>query len=74
MITGSIVALITPMKFGSCEIDWHSLESLIEWHIDKKTNALVIVGTTGESATLSFDERKRIIEFSVKCSILLEFF
>ena len=68
MITGSIVALITPMKFGSCEIDWHSLERLIEWHIDKKTNALVIVGTTGESATLSFDERKRIIEFSVKCS------
>ena len=65
MITGSIVALVTPMH-GNGDIDWHSLEKLIEWHIDSGTNAIVAMGTTGESATLAVNEHltvmRRIIE------------
>jgi len=68
MITGSIVALITPMKFGSCEIDWESLEKLIDWHYQNQTDAIVVVGTTGESSTLSFAEHKKVIEQAVKYS------
>ena len=68
MITGSIVALITQMKFGSCEIDWESLEKLIDWHYQNQTDAIVVVGTTGESSTLSFAEHKKVIEQAVKYS------
>ena len=53
MITGSIVALVTPMHSGSDAVDWASLSSLIEWHIVEGTDAIVAVGTTGESATLN---------------------
>jgi 4-hydroxy-tetrahydrodipicolinate synthase len=60
MITGSIVALITPM-FESGEVDWAALEALLAWHIEEGTNAVVAVGTTGESATLSFAEHKKVV-------------
>ncbi|MEJ2681387.1 MAG: 4-hydroxy-tetrahydrodipicolinate synthase [Gammaproteobacteria bacterium] len=60
MIKGSIVALVTPMH-ASGEIDWVALEALVEWHIELGTAALVVVGTTGESATLGFDEHKRVV-------------
>ena len=53
MITGSIVALVTPMVPDSLDVDWDALERLIEWHIEQGTHAIVAVGTTGESATLS---------------------
>ena len=66
VITGSIVALVTPMHSGSLTIDWTSLETLIEWHIAEGTNAIVAVGTTGESATLSVLEHASVIEFVVK--------
>ena len=66
MITGSIVALVTPMHSGSLAIDWSSLEALVEWHIAEGTNAIVAVGTTGESATLSVAEHASVIEFIVK--------
>ena len=62
MITGSLVALITPMKPKSFDVDWHCFEKLIKWHIFNKTNAIVVVGTTGESSTLSFSEHKKVIE------------
>jgi dihydrodipicolinate synthase/N-acetylneuraminate lyase len=52
MISGSIVALVTPMHSGSLEVDWDALKGLVEWHIEQGTNAIVAVGTTGESATL----------------------
>ncbi|MFQ3263303.1 MAG: 4-hydroxy-tetrahydrodipicolinate synthase, partial [Porticoccaceae bacterium] len=65
VITGSIVALVTPMHSGSLSIDWSSLEALIEWHIAEGTNAIVAVGTTGESATLSVSEHAKVIEFVV---------
>lgn len=64
MFTGSIVALVTPMD-GAGHIDWSCLERLIEWHIEQGSNALVAVGTTGESATLEHDEHERVMAFCV---------
>lgn len=60
MITGSMVALVSPMHDDGT-LDWKALESLVEWHIDQGTNVLVAVGTTGESATLSYDEHIAVI-------------
>ena len=65
MITGSIVALVTPMHIGSDAVDWDSLSSLIEWHILEGTDAIVAVGTTGESATLNVQEHASVIDFIV---------
>ena len=64
MIQGSIVALVTPMD-NSGVIDTDSLARLIEFHIDQGTDALVSVGTTGESATLSEEEHCQVIKFVV---------
>ena len=64
MITGSIVALVTPMNIAG-EIDWESLDGLIDWHIDEGTRAIVPVGTTGESATVSVEEHCKIVEHVV---------
>ena len=61
MITGSIVALVTPM-YENGDIDWESLKSLVKWHIESGTKAIVAVGTTGESATLSVKEHTKVIE------------
>lgn len=68
MITGSIVALVTPMLRDSLDVDRDALKRLIEWHIEKGSNALVAVGTTGESATLSVDEHSRVIATVVELS------
>ena len=63
-LKGSIVALVTPMDSDG-DINWHGLKDLIEWHISSSTAGLVIVGTTGESATLDVSEHVQIIERSV---------
>ena len=64
MFTGSMVAVATPMhEDGS--IDYESYESLIEFHIENKTDAIVPVGTTGESATLNHDEHCEAVTFVV---------
>ena len=55
MITGSIVALVTPMHADG-QVDWPALDRLVEFHIKHGTDALVAVGTTGESATLDTAE------------------
>lgn len=55
MFTGSLVALVTPMS-GDGRIDTACLERLIDWHIEQGTAALVVAGTTGESATLEKTE------------------
>ena len=68
MITGSIVALVTPMKPDNLDVDWEALDRLVEWHIDQGTHALVAVGTTGESATLSVYEHSRVIKAVVDVS------
>jgi len=65
MITGSIVALVTPMVPDSLDVDWDALERLIEWHIEQGTHAIVAVGTTGESATLSVQEHSSVIKATV---------
>ncbi len=56
MITGSIVAMVTPMKPDTLEVDWDALKRLVEWHVQQGTDAIVAVGTTGESATLDVQE------------------
>ena len=61
MITGSLVALVTPMHING-EIDWSALKSLVEWHIAEGTHGIVAVGTTGESATLTVDEHCAVIK------------
>ena len=58
---GSLVALVTPMN-SKGDIDFNSLEKLIEWHIANDTNGIVSVGTTGESATLTVDEHLKVID------------
>lgn len=64
MFEGSIVAIVTPFKGG--KIDEKALGDLIEWHISSGTNAIVPCGTTGESATLDYEEHYRVIEITVK--------
>ena len=60
MISGSIVAMVTPMhEDGS--VHWEDLEALVEWHIEMGTAAIVPVGTTGESATISVPEHCEIV-------------
>ena len=56
MITGSIVALVTPMHSDSLEVDWEALHKLVDWHVEQGTSAIVAVGTTGESPTLDVQE------------------
>lgn len=65
MITGSIVALVTPM-FADGSIDWDSLDKLIEFHIANGTDAISVVGTTGEASTLSMQEHCEIMARVVK--------
>jgi 4-hydroxy-tetrahydrodipicolinate synthase len=60
MFKGSLVALVTPMKLDG-SVDYQALHTLVEWHIDSKTDGLVVVGTTGEAATLTSDEQYKII-------------
>jgi len=64
MFTGSMVAVATPMNEDG-SIDYDSYESLIEFHIENKTDAIVPVGTTGESATIDHDEHCEIVSFVV---------
>ncbi|MEY3476343.1 MAG: hypothetical protein RLY65_743 [Pseudomonadota bacterium] len=65
MIKGSIVAIVTPMhEDGS--IDWDSYRQLIDWHIESGTDAIVAVGTTGESPTVDHEENCKLIEEAVR--------
>ncbi len=64
-IRGSIVAIVTPMQPDG-SLDLPCLDKLLEWHITSGTNAVVIVGTTGESATLSTDEHCDLVAHCVK--------
>ena len=64
MITGSIVALVTPMTDHG-DVDWRTLEQLIDFHIENGTAALGLVGTTGEASTLSQPEHREVSRFGV---------
>jgi 4-hydroxy-tetrahydrodipicolinate synthase len=64
MLSGSIVALVTPMH-ASGEIDWPALDRLIDWHLEAGTHGIVPMGTTGESATLSVAEHLEVVRRTV---------
>lgn len=66
MIIGSIVALVTPMLPGTEAIDYPALRRLVDWHRAAGTAAIVAVGTTGESPTLSVEEHLRVVEVCVE--------
>ena len=61
MFHGSLVALVTPMQIDGA-IDFTALRKLVEWHLDNHTDGFVVIGTTGEAATLSTEEKSAIIK------------
>lgn len=65
MLTGSIVAIITPMNEDGC-VDFNALNHLIDWHIMNGTNGIVTVGTTGESSTLAVEEHLQVVNATIK--------
>lgn len=65
MFTGSIVALVTPMKKEGT-IDYDALHNLVEWHMASGTDGFVVAGSTGESTTLTLDEKLELISRVVK--------
>lgn len=65
MLTGSLVALVTPM-YEDGSLDFESLNKLVEFHIDAGTAGIVAVGTTGESATLDVDEHLAVVAAVIK--------
>ncbi len=65
MITGSIVAIVTPMhEDGS--LDWAAFRALIDFHIAEGTDGIVVVGTTGESPTVDVEEHEQLIQVAVE--------
>jgi 4-hydroxy-tetrahydrodipicolinate synthase len=71
MITGSLVAIVTPMKSGGEQdgaLDLARFKQLIDWHVAEGTDGIVVVGTTGESPTVNFDEHKELIRIAVQHS------
>jgi 4-hydroxy-tetrahydrodipicolinate synthase len=65
MITGSLVAIVTPMHEDG-RLDPARFRQLIDWHAAEGTDAIVVVGTTGESPTVNFDEHKDLIRIAVQ--------
>lgn len=64
MFKGSMPALVTPFKDGV--VDFDALKKLVDWHVAEGSSALVPVGTTGESPTLSYEEHEAVIDCVVK--------
>jgi 4-hydroxy-tetrahydrodipicolinate synthase len=65
MLSGSLVAIVTPMhEDGSLDLD--AFRKLIDWHIKEGTQGIVVVGTTGESPTVTFDEHHLLIKTAVE--------
>lgn len=65
MFHGSMVALVTPMRANG-EVDYDALARLVDFHVENGTNAIVAVGTTGESATLDFDDHTKVMRKTVE--------
>jgi 4-hydroxy-tetrahydrodipicolinate synthase len=61
MFTGSMVAISTPMH-GDGVVDFESLDTLVDFHLENKTDVIIPAGTTGESATLDHDEHCEVIK------------
>ena len=67
MITGSLVAIVTPMHEDG-RLDIGAYRKLIDWHVAEGTDGIVVVGTTGESPTVNVDEHKELIRIAVEHS------
>ena len=65
MLKGSYVALVTPFNLDG-SVNYDELRKLIEYHIENKTDGLVILGTTGEATTIELEEQVEIVKFSVE--------
>jgi 4-hydroxy-tetrahydrodipicolinate synthase len=65
MITGSLVAIVTPMKEDG-QLDLPAFRKLIDWHVAEGTDGIVVVGTTGESPTVDFDEHTELIRVAAQ--------
>lgn len=65
MLSGSLVAIVTPMLEDGA-LDIGRFKSLIDWHVAEGTQGIVVVGTTGESPTVNFDEHKELIRIAVE--------
>lgn len=65
MFSGSLVALVTPMHLDG-RVDYAALKRLVDWHVTEGTDAIVSVGTTGESATLDMDEHIEVMRRTVE--------
>ena len=63
IFTGSGVALVTPFKGEERAVNYDKLAELLEFHIENGTDALIILGTTGECATMSMEEHCDVLEF-----------
>src|SRR6476619_5543693 len=66
-LQGSLVAIVTPMREDGA-LDLDAFRSLIDWHVAEGTDGIVVVGTTGESPTVDFDEHKDLIRIAVQHS------
>ncbi len=66
MFKGSIVAIVTPFRKG--KVDEDAFRELVDFHIKNGTSGIVPCGTTGESATLTYEEHEQTIELAVKCA------
>ncbi len=64
LFKGAATALVTPFSEGS--VDYNALENLIEWQINEGIDALVSCGTTGEASTLSDEEHKKVVQFTIE--------
>lgn len=62
--SGSIPALVTPLK-ADRSLDWATFRSLIDWHVEEGSDALVVMGSTGEAATMTIDEHKAVVREAV---------
>ena len=65
MIKGSIVALVTPFKEDG-SVNFEKLEELLEWHVANHTDAILVLGTTGESTTMTHEEDDAVVEFALR--------
>jgi len=65
MIRGSMVALATPMHPNG-DLDWEALDRVVDMHLENGTDSIVAVGTSGESATLDYDEHLEVVKRVVK--------
>lgn len=64
-VKGSIVALVTPFhEDGS--VNFEALEELLNWHVENKTDGILVLGTTGESSTMTHEEDDAVVEFTMK--------